>query len=239
MMGRLKATRESLEESMREELGENFVLLEQKAAPMMSAGEKESLKRAIDQLKVRLAEIGSIDPETAREYEETQGRYDFLTKQSEDLKQGIKDLNKIIQDLEATIARQFYESFQKIAHDFEHFFKILFKGGHAKLVKVSYETEEDNEEDEEESAEEIKEKKEETNREAAERVGIEIQATPPGKRLKGINMLSGGERALTSLALICAIISNNPAPFVVLDEVDAALDEANSARLAEIIDQLS
>jgi chromosome segregation protein len=68
--------------------------------------------------------------------------------------------------------------------------------------------------------------------------GIEIQATPPGKRLKNINMLSGGERAMTSIALLCAIISNNPSPFVVLDEVDAALDEANSIRFAEILDQL-
>jgi len=238
VMARLTATKESLMSSMREELGENYILPEPKT-PAMSTSEKESLKREIDQLKVRLAEIGSIDPETVREYEETNSRHDFLTKQSEDLRQGIKDLNKIAEDLEMTIARQFNESFHKIAHDFEHFFKILFKGGHAKLVKVSYEIGDDDKEDEEETAEPDDETKEEVKHEVAERVGIEIQATPPGKRLKGINMLSGGERALTSLALICAIISNNPAPFVVLDEVDAALDEANSARLVEIIDQLS
>ena len=69
--------------------------------------------------------------------------------------------------------------------------------------------------------------------------GIEIQATPPGKKIKSISMLSGGERALTAIALICAIISANPSPFVVLDEVDAALDEANSERLAKILDDLS
>ncbi|OGL58878.1 hypothetical protein A3H10_00205 [Candidatus Uhrbacteria bacterium RIFCSPLOWO2_12_FULL_46_10] len=241
VMARLNATRESLEASMREELGESFVLPEQKTALAMSTGEKESLKREIDQLKVRLAEIGSIDPETIREYEETQSRFDFLSIQSKDLKQGIKDLHKIIEDLESTVARQFNDSFQKIAHDFEHFFKVLFKGGHAKLAKVSYEVENMSEETEDEEGAEERGKKETGSEEhkETERVGIEIQATPPGKRLKGINMLSGGERALTSLALICAIISNNPAPFVVLDEVDAALDEANSARLAEIIDQLS
>jgi chromosome segregation ATPase len=69
--------------------------------------------------------------------------------------------------------------------------------------------------------------------------GIEIQATPPGKKIKSIAMLSGGERALTAIALICAIISSNPSPFVVLDEVDASLDEANSERLAKILDELS
>ena len=69
--------------------------------------------------------------------------------------------------------------------------------------------------------------------------GIEIQACPPGKKIKSITMLSGGERALTAIALICAIISANPSPFVVLDEVDAALDEANSERLAKILDELS
>ena len=69
--------------------------------------------------------------------------------------------------------------------------------------------------------------------------GIEIQATPPGKKIKSVSMLSGGERALTAIALICAIISASPSPFVVLDEVDAALDEANSERLAKILDELS
>lgn len=69
--------------------------------------------------------------------------------------------------------------------------------------------------------------------------GIEIKATPPGKRLSSINMLSGGEKALTSIALICAIIANNPSPFVVLDEVDAALDEANSVRFSQILAELS
>ena len=72
-----------------------------------------------------------------------------------------------------------------------------------------------------------------------ERSGVEIYATPPGKRLKSVHMLSGGERALTSIALICAILASNPSPFVVLDEVDAALDEANSLRFAEILEALS
>jgi chromosome segregation protein len=113
----------------------------------------------------------------------------------------------------------------------------LFVGGKAQLIldikevplnkKVNGDNEEIGEDVEEE---EVKTKKQ---------YGIEIMATPPGKKLSGINMLSGGEKALTSIALICAIIANNPSPFVVLDEVDAALDEANSIRLAEILGELS
>jgi len=72
-----------------------------------------------------------------------------------------------------------------------------------------------------------------------ERIVIEIQASPPGKRIKGLQMLSGGEKALTSIALLCAILSNNPSPFVVLDEVDAALDESNAIRFAKILEELA
>ena len=235
-LARLTANRESLEATIQAELG-SAPLLPALVAPLH---EREELKRTIDQLKTRVAEIGSIDPETVAEYKTTQERHEFLTSQSEDLHKSIQDFRSIVAELDETIAHQFNESFQKINREFEHFFKVLFGGGHAKLVKIvdtptlasADEIEggdEDNEEPDDASS----------SRSTAERLGIEIHATPPGKRLKNINMLSGGERALTSLALICSILANNPSPFVVLDEVDAALDEANSARLAEIIDQLS
>ena len=96
--------------------------------------------------------------------------------------------------------------------------------------KIEVETEEGEEEEVAASDEKVATKKQ---------YGIEILATPPGKKLSSINMLSGGEKAMTSIALICAIIANNPSPFVVLDEVDAALDEANSIRFAEILQELS
>lgn len=238
VVARLTANRESLEGIVREELGES--LSGENVPVAMSSAERDSLKQTMDSLKQQLSQIGTIDPETAAEYITTKERHDFLQQQTVDLIQSMKDLDKIVADLDITISRQFSESFHRIGEHFEHFFKILFGGGVAKLIKTSEPIlsataasigdDEDDDEDEQE-------KKPAAN--VPERIGIEIQATPPGKRLKSINMLSGGERALTSLALVCAIIANNPAPFVILDEVEAALDEANSARLAEILDQLT
>jgi len=234
-LARLQTEKEALDRELEEEL-EGQVPAPDRT--VYSVPEKMAMRQRIESLKRRLAEIGTIDEETAKEYEETKSRYDFLTGEAEDLRKAIVDLRKIIKELDETITRQFNESFHRISIDFERFFKILFNGGTAKLVRVALPTISaavTDDEDEEDVAEE----EETVNRNAPERVGIDIQATPPSKRLKNISMLSGGERALTSLALICAIISSNPSPFVVLDEVDAALDEANSVRFAEIIDQLS
>lgn len=235
ILARLDANHESLKAIIKEELGERVL----PPALPLSSSERETAKKSIDQLKIQLGHIGSIDPETVEEYRTTKERNEFLTSQSEDLKKSIHDLRKIIAELDETITRQFNESFQKINHQFEHFFKILFGGGSAKLVRIVEELMPPPINESDEENENIDEEETRSAKKKSERMGIEIHATPPGKRLKSINMLSGGERALTSLALICAIIANNPSPFVVLDEVDAALDEANSSRLAEIVDQLS
>jgi chromosome segregation protein len=111
--------------------------------------------------------------------------------------------------------------------EFSSYFKKLFNGGEASLVEMQPEPETD------EEGNIISEPAE------GEVAGVDIQATPPGKRFKSIALLSGGERALTSIALICAIMATNPSPFVVLDEVDAALDESNSRKFAEIIGTLA
>lgn len=209
----------------------------------------------IERLKRQLDMIGGIDPEIAKEYESTKERYDFLFTQTNDLNEAIKSLEKIIYELDLTIKEKFDTEFKVISEKFSEYFKILFNGGSARIVKVM------------ETDEETKEKKAETEMEEDEKsvvlnqkqvdynnlnkikflkkhnatglAGIEIEATPPGKKIRSVSMLSGGERALTAIALISAIISANPSPFVVLDEVDAALDEANSERLAKILDDLS
>jgi chromosome segregation protein len=153
------------------------------------------------------------------------------------LSQAIEHLEKIIKDLEESISKQFDRAFKNINTLFNQYFKQLFSGGKAELIlditevkktKISSEDASNEEEIFDDDEAEIK-----------KQYGIEIKATPPGKKLAGINMLSGGEKALTSIALISAIIANNPAPFVVLDEVDAALDESNSIRFSEILDELS
>ncbi|PIR93405.1 hypothetical protein COT99_01085, partial [Candidatus Falkowbacteria bacterium CG10_big_fil_rev_8_21_14_0_10_43_10] len=207
----------------------------------------------VQKLKHQLELIGGIDPEVKKEYEETKVRYEFLFNQFSDLQSGIGSLDKIVSELDKTIAEKFDAAFAEIAKQFERYFKILFNGGSAKIEKMYEEIkkgDDDERETEEIDADETKKQKDLPAGPAGKKriilraakkelIGIEIQATPPGKKIKNITMLSGGERALTAIALICAIISVNPSPFMVLDEVDAALDEANSGRLSRILEELS
>ena len=208
------------------------------------------LREKIRQIKKQLELIGGIDSQTEHEYNETRERFDFLNNQVIDFGSAVESLRKIIKELDLVIKDQFDKEFKVIAQNFEKYFKILFNGGKAKIVKILEEAMD--EEDETTNKDKNHEKKSELvnlpdikkikflqKHNATGLAGIEIQATPPGKKIKLISMLSGGERALTAIALICAIISSNPSPFVVLDEVDATLDEANSERLAKIFDELS
>jgi len=183
----------------------------------------------IQRLRSQLEWIGGIDPEVAKEHEETKTRHDFLSKQIEDLRAGISGLEIVIKELDDTIKTRGLTAFSTLNREFTRFFTKLFQGGEAQLIEVEPEPEVD----EQGNVIEVEEG------EAKGFVGIEIQATPPGKRFKSIGLLSGGERALTSIALICAIMATNPSPFVVLDEVDAALDEANSRKFAEIVASLA
>ncbi len=181
----------------------------------------------LQKLRSQLEWIGGIDPETIKEHIETKERYDFLSKQVEDLRTGIVGLETVVEELDDTIRQRSATAFRKLDKEFSAYFKKLFGGGEASLVEVQPETEVD------EEGNVLFEPK------PGDVAGIEIQATPSGKRFKSIALLSGGERALTSIALICAIMATNPSPFVVLDEVDAALDEANSRKFAEIIGTLA
>jgi len=215
----------------------------------------EQWQKSIASHKSQLDQIGGIDPETEKEFEETKERYDFLSGQTEDLTQAVKSLENVIYELDLSIKERFDQEFKVISEKFDEYFKILFNGGSAKISKLMIEEEKENEgaakADENSGLSEAEMKIKAENDEKLKRLrflrkhnavglaGIDIQATPPGKKIQTVTMLSGGERALTAIALICAIISANPSPFVVLDEADAALDEANSERLARILDDLS
>lgn len=173
-------------------------------------GEAEAL---IARLERRLLELGGIDQSVSQEYEEVRERFEFLTGQGDDLRAAQADLDRVIRELERRSRTLFRDSFAAINEQFQRFFTTLFGGGKAALRLVEGEEEDG--------------------------LGIEISATPPGKRLQNLAMLSGGERALTSVALLFAILKVNPSPFVMLDEVDAALDEANTARFAELVRSLA
>ncbi len=208
-------------------------------------------------LRHQLELIGGIDESVMKEFAEAEERSTFLSTQTQDLRSAISATEKVIDELDEQIRLQSDVAFKKIATEFQKYFAILFGGGRCSLVKLTKE-ELDGESDPadlshpreggdpestvelvhhsdvdslESIAKRVQERKDSV-------VGIDIQATPPGKRLKALNLLSGGERALTSIALVSAIMATNPAPFVVLDEVDAALDEANTVRFANIINEL-
>lgn len=209
---------------------------------------EEEAHAQIHQLKKQLEIIGGIDEETVREYTEIKERYEFLTSQTQDLENAIISMEKIIEELDQTIKKQFDEAFKEINKEFQKYFKILFNGGRAELTKVTLEEEKKKLKEEEGQTEVVEEGVSATvskitkrikEREKEQYSGIEIIAEPPGKKISSINMLSGGERALTSIALISAIISNNNSPFVLLDEMDAALDESNALRFASILKELS
>jgi len=186
----------------------------------------EKLEREVARLKTLTEQIGAIDPMIVEEYEETQKRYDFLTNESKDLEKAIASLAEVIKEMDEKIKVSFEETFKKVNSEFSKYFKIIFGGGNAEMVKMKIENRRKSEEETESEERETE-------------TGVEIKACPPGKKISNLSMLSGGERSLTSQALLFAIISNSPPPFAVLDEVEAALDEANSKRFGRILTELS
>lgn len=250
---KVKAVRyETRLEDLEIEIHENYDhLVRLKTHKVGESFEADETLNRIKHLRHQVELIGSVDDDLEQEYAETKERFDFLFHQVDDLTNTIKSLEEVIRELDGTIRVRFDKEFDHIAGKFEEYFKILFNGGSAKIIKVT-----SDELDETEGPEPVEGNMAEVEADspvqttlkklkvlsrinATGLAGIDISATPPGKKIKSISMLSGGERALTAIALICAIISANPSPFVVLDEVDAALDEANSERLARILDDLS
>ncbi len=232
---------EDLKREITQAMGAEGVAMVTMAAKEQLAGDPVMLAEDIGHLRRQLQLIGGIDDQTTHEYKETQERWDFLSNQADDLRRAIQSLESAIHDLESTIKQRFDKAFKKINQEFHQYFRTLFSGGKAELVLlqevVQPESADQDDQDEDDEEEPVSAR----SAHAGEKVitGIEIRATPPGKKLQSIAMLSGGEKALTSIALLCAIISNNPSPFVVLDEVDAALDEANSQRFAAILEHLA
>lgn len=214
----------------------------------------DDLSEKIEKLKKQLDLIGGVDELTIQEYHETETRYSNLENQINDLKTGMSDLRQVMDELDEHIKVKFNDAFHKINHQFEQYFRVLFNGGRAylSLLKPAVKSSEGNFVDESGLEAETDEDKESNNDMRPEEkvvakyekgslavAGVEIKATPPGKKLSSINALSGGERSLTSIALLCSLLTCFPSPFVVLDEVDAALDEANTIRFGQILGELS
>ena len=180
---------------------------------------QDERKRAIERLKIRLEEAGGTGEDVRKEYEETKKRDEHFAKEVADLEAAARSLAAVMEDLSVKIAQEFTTGIAKINEEFQRFFSLLFGGGEASLVL----TKEELPEGETGEAPEL----------------IDIAISMPHKKVKGLHMLSGGERALASIALLFAMSQVNPPPFLVLDETDAALDESNSRRYADMIERLS
>ena len=191
-------------------------------------------RRELEKLKIRLEEQGGGGEEIEKEYKGVKERDDFLVREVADLRLSVEKLEQLIAELNTELDGRFSAGIDKISLEFNRFFTLMFGGGGAELNKVKVvkrrRTAISDDDELLDDTAESEEKAEE---------GIEIGVKLPNKRVKGLEMLSGGERALTSIALIFAMSQVNPPLFVILDETDAALDEANSRRYGDMIEALS
>lgn len=169
----------------------------------------EELAETEDRLARRIGLMGTVNPLAVKEHAELEERYGFLTEQIDDLNRSRKDLQHVIDAVDDRIRAVFAEAFTDVANAFEEIFPRLFPGGDGRLVL--------------------------TEPDDLLETGIEVEARPPGKKVKRLSLLSGGERSLTALAVLFAIFKARPSPFYVLDEVEAALDDVNLQRFLEVV----
>ena len=170
------------------------------------------LDDSLNQKRAQLRRMGAVNLDAQQEFESVRERYDFMTTQVEDLKQAESDLRQVIAELDELTKREFFKTFELVATEFKGIFTRLFGGGSARLVL----TDPDN----------------------LTVTGIDIEARLPGRREQGLSLLSGGERSLTAISLVFALLKVSPTPVCVMDEVDAMLDEANVGRFRDLLTEL-
>ncbi|MBI2436581.1 MAG: AAA family ATPase [Candidatus Magasanikbacteria bacterium] len=251
---RLETHREDLEQEIFSELRSGVGSILDKGLMKLGHDRVDHAKVEIEKLKYQLSLIGGIDEDVMGEYEETKTRYESLDSELNDLGKASHDLNKMIDELDTLMKKKHSESFAKIKKEFARYFKILFEGGEAELVEIYGSDEDVNDEitgdtdtrmnaDDADNADTLEDDTDDEKQKKKRRKkilqGVEVYACPPGKKIKNITALSGGERTMTSIALLSAILHTNPSPFVLLDEVEAALDEANTLRFTKILHELA
>ena len=211
---KLQADAMYMAETCLNELGiERPALMAGNTLALVSGEELAVRDQSYRQMRARLEAMGPVNMMALEEYKESAERHTFLETQRKDLISSIENTTATIREIDEVSRQKFQEAFAKINENFQATFKKLFGGGHA-FMKLT---------DEENSAES----------------GIDVVASPPGKRLQSVLLLSGGEKALTALALLVGIFQYTPSPFCILDEVDAPLDESNIARFTELVREMS
>lgn len=196
-----------------DKMWEEYELTPNNAGDVQKIENPSSVQKQVNELRRNIRDLGSINVDSIKEYKETKERYDFMCEQRLDLEDSSNKLKKVISEMTDTMKVQFAEQFKIINKNFSEVFKELFGGGKAELIL--------------------------TDSENILECGIDITVQPPGKKLQNMMLLSGGERAFTAIALLFAILKMNPAPFCVLDEIEAALDDVNVYRFAEYLKKFS
>ncbi len=209
-----QSKQETTLESSLKRLSEQYELeLEQaKERGILIEERKQAVKR-INELKTKVSALGPVNMSAIEEYARLKERLDFLTAQVQDLSDAKKRLEQVISEMDEIMTQRFNETFQLVSVNFQAMFSQLFGGGRAKMIL--------------------------TESECPLESGVEIIAQPPGKKNQYLSLLSGGERALTAIALLMAVLKIKPSPFCVLDEIESALDEANVYRFAQVLEEFS
>jgi chromosome segregation protein len=200
-----------LDETSRKEL--NVAVAELETPEDTSPEVLQAAETSYHETKTKIENLGAVNPTAWEEFQEAQQRHDFLTAQRQDLLDSIRDTEKAIQEIDEYSKNKFTEAFKAINENFKLAFQTLFGGGSGEMRLTD-----------------------ETN---VNESGIDMIASPPGKKLQNVLLLSGGEKALTALSLLMAIFKYQPSPFCVLDEVDAPLDEANIGRLTRLLTEMA
>jgi chromosome segregation protein len=185
---------------------------EQVTAPATMTFDRPTQERRAKKAERELAELGRVNPLALEEFAALEERYNFLSTQLEDVKAARKDLRDVVADVDAQIVGVFSEAYADVEREFRAVFEALFPGGEGRLLL--------------------------TNPDDMLTTGIEVEARPPGKKIKRLSLLSGGEKALAAIAMLVAIFRARPSPFYVMDEVEAALDDVNLRRLLGLFEQL-
>ncbi|HEY4779521.1 MAG TPA: AAA family ATPase, partial [Solirubrobacterales bacterium] len=218
-------------------LGEEVPAAEQ----AMGEEERAEIDRRLERLERRRAQIGPVNPLAEREYDEAREHVEGLQAQREDTERAMRELETLIREIDAEIERAFEETFDATAKNFEEMVEHLFPGGRGVLRRVALRPVRDGERPsgEQEAPSDDDEPEPEEEEEQREELGVEIEVTPAGKSTRKLSLLSGGEKSLVALAFVFAVFLARPCPFYILDEVEAALDDANIDRFLQLIRRFS
>jgi chromosome segregation protein len=200
--------------------------------------ERADIDRRLERLERRRAQIGPVNPLAESEYEQAREHVESLQAQREDTERGMRELEALIRDIDREIERAFEQTFEATAKNFEEMVEHLFPGGRGALRRVALRPVRDAEAEGAEASEEAA-SEDEDGEEAREELGVEIEVTPAGKSTRKLSLLSGGEKSLVAIAFVFAVFLARPCPFYILDEVEAALDDANIDRFLQLIRRFS